>query len=164
MKRRNLLAGLLVVGVVAAVVFYISSQSGEKMPRLTIYLDKDKCRRCGMVISRQEYAAGLLVKGIDDWWKYDDIGCMLKHYLENVSKAVFLAVAVYDYNTKEQLDGKSAYYVKADPEKLWTPMNSGIVAVKEADSAGQLAHKYQGHVYGWEEILREVEMVATHHA
>ncbi|MEM4287991.1 MAG: nitrous oxide reductase accessory protein NosL [Candidatus Caldarchaeum sp.] len=164
MKRRALVVGAVAVAAVTAAAVYLTLQPARQIPRLLIYLDKDKCKRCGMVISRQEFAAGLLVEGMDDWWKYDDIRCMLKDYIENSERVKVLAAAVFDYHTKEQLDAMAAYYVKADPKKLWTPMSSGIVAAKDSSVAEQIAHKHDGHVYSWHKIIEEVKKGAvTHH-
>ncbi|MEM0481498.1 MAG: nitrous oxide reductase accessory protein NosL, partial [Nitrososphaerota archaeon] len=163
MKRRALILGAVAAAVVTAAAVYLTLQPATRIPRLLIYLDKDKCKRCGMVISRQEFAAGLFVEGMDDWWKYDDVGCMLKDYIENSERVKVLAAAVFDYYTKEQLDAMAANYVKADPKKLWTPMSSGIVAAKDSSVAEQIAHKYDGHVYSWQKIIEEVKKEAKSH-
>lgn len=152
--------GAVAAAVVAGIAAYLSLQPAARtIPKLTIYLDRDKCKRCGMVISRLEFAAGLYAEGMDDWWKYDDIRCMMRDYIENSEKVRFLAAAVFDYRTKEELDAWTTYYVFADPKKLWTPMNTGIVALKDRTAAEKIAHDYDGRVYRWVESIEKVKEI-----
>lgn len=151
---------MVAVAATTAAAAYLTLQPSRQIPKLLIYLDKDKCKRCSMVISRQEFAAGLFVEATQEWWKYDDVRCMLRDYIENAERVKILAAAVFDYYTKEELDATAALFVKADPEKLWTPMSSGIVAVKDSRVAEQIAHKHDGHVYSWQQILEEVKKMA----
>ncbi len=154
MRRRDFLiavGAVAVMGVAAAVA--LQPRSSE-VPRLQIRLGEDKCSRCGMIISRLEFAAGLLIQGERRWRVYDDIGCFAYDYNELTSSGKVVADAkVFDYHSKEELDAKTAYYVMADPRNLWTPMSYGVVVVKSRREAEELAGRVGGEVRDFWSLL-----------
>jgi len=107
-----------------------------------------------MIISRQEYAAGLLLAGNLDWYYYDDLGCFALDYEEfkRGGKDVVEAKVV-DFKTKSIIDAKIAHYVYADPKSLWTPMSYGFVAFEQIEAAVEAAEKYKGEVKTFEGLI-----------
>ncbi len=77
--------------------------------------------------------------------KFDDLGCMF-HNMDGEEKAKIFAVYVMDYDSKEWIDGESAYYVWT--ENISTPMGHGIVALKDSQEAKELANKEKGKYLG----------------
>ncbi len=160
-EKHKIIIGVVGIIIVVAVIggFIITSQSGTK-PELSIELDREKCKRCGMLISDIRYAAAILVEGEPDYWKYDDIGGMVLEYKKTSGSRKIIEVIVFDYITKEPLDAKSAWYVKADPTALKTPMGFGVVALRERENAEKIAEEYSGVVLSWSELLK-VELKPT---
>ncbi|GBC71358.1 hypothetical protein HRbin02_01139 [Candidatus Calditenuaceae archaeon HR02] len=154
MKRRAFLIALGGVAVVGAAAAIALQWRIGVAPRLQIRLGEDRCRRCGMFISRLEFAAGLLLQGEQRWRFYDDVGCFASDYNDLLSAGKTVADArVFDYISKEELDAQRAYYVLADPKNLWTPMSYGVVAVGSRGEAENLAERFQGEVMDFWSML-----------
>jgi len=123
------------------------------IPNLHIRLGEEKCKRCGMIISRINYAAAIYSEGNDGWQKYDDVGCMINDY--KVSTNV-LAVKVFDFATGEEVTAKEAYYALANLRKLRTPMGYNIIAFRGKSAAEAQAREHDSPVLGWDQALRSV--------
>ncbi len=137
-----------------AVLQLINVRTSER-PKLSIRLGEDRCRRCGMVVSRLEFAGGVLLRDRRSWYVYDDIGCLAYDYNEFVSRGIEVEeVKVFDFVTKEEIDAGSAHYVLADPRRLWTPMSYGVVALRRKEEAEELAERYGGEVGEFWSVLR----------
>ncbi|MDJ0270831.1 MAG: nitrous oxide reductase accessory protein NosL [Aigarchaeota archaeon] len=160
-EKRKVIIGVVGVIIVVVVIggLLFTSHSNTK-PALSIELDREKCKRCGMLISDLRYAAAILVEGEQDYWKYDDIGEMVLDYKKNSGSRKIIEIIVFDYATKEPLDATRAWYVKADPTSLKTPMGFGVVALSEKERAEKLAEEYSGVVLSWSELLK-VELKPT---
>lgn len=153
MNRRGFLV-ILLVGVGAAGLATIGINASGTIPRLHIHLGEERCRRCGMIISRINYAAAFYVEGELDWNKYDDIGCMIMDYhLASKDMVNAHAIKVFDFDTEEELDANSAYYILADVRKLRTPMGYNIIALKARTSAEENAKEHQSDVLTWDQAL-----------
>lgn len=136
---------MVVVSAVTALQM-LQARTSER-PRLAIRLGEDRCRRCGMIVSRLEFAGGILLKGRREWYVYDDIGCLAYDYNEFASRGFEVEeVRVFDFRTKEELDARAAHYVLADPRRLWTPMSYGVVALGRKSDADEVAGRYGGEV------------------
>ncbi|MEM3031515.1 MAG: nitrous oxide reductase accessory protein NosL [Nitrososphaerota archaeon] len=119
-----------------------------------------KCAYCGMVINSVNLSAYIQVD--DDILYYDDLGCMLIHYLsfkrfiEPVQgvwpTAKLAAVAAHDYGTGYVIDAEEAWFV-IDSDTP-TPMKHGIVAFEKLDAA--LAHVmvHGGSLMGWDGVIQ----------
>ncbi len=146
--------GGIVVAAGAVTAFQLISARTSERPKLSIRLGEDRCRRCGMIISRLEFAGGILLKDRRSWYVYDDVGCLAYDYNELTSKGMEVEdVRVFDFETREELDARSAHYVLADPRKLWTPMSYGVVAVGNREKAEELARRFGGEVGDFWSVL-----------
>ncbi len=117
-----------------------TSESGP----VKIYYGEDICERCKMIISEKDFAAQYKLS-TGETVKFDDLGCMF-HYMNGEEKAQISAVYVMDYDSKQWIDGESAYYVWA--ENITTPMGHGIVALKDSQQAAELSNKENGKSLG----------------
>jgi hypothetical protein len=107
-----------------------------------------------MIISRLEYAAGILLADVPDWHYYDDIGCFAMDYatFERNGKTVADA-KVIDFKSRRPVDARVAYFVSADPKVLWTPMSYGFVALERIEDAREVAERYGGKVVPFDGLL-----------
>jgi copper chaperone NosL len=111
----------------------------------------DVCTHCGMIISEEAYAAGL-VSSDGETAIFDDIGEMIDVVQdEGVNER---RVWVKDFESLEWLDGIRSFYVLSDT--LITPMGSGVVAFADRPDAEAFADEHAGTVMTWEEILTEL--------
>ncbi len=124
-------------------------------PSLEIHLNQERCNRCGMIISRINYAAAFYSEGKADWYKYDDIGCMLSDYL-SLGDAKISAMKVFDFDDGEELDAHSAYYVLASLKILRTPMGYNIIALKGKAAADIKAQEHESAVINLDGALRSI--------
>lgn len=162
MKRRTFLAIVTSAAIGAVAVIALSLSSPRSRPELKIVVGQERCSRCGMIVSDLRYAGGILVEGERQWRIYDDVGCLLLDYdeLMKEGKAVESAL-VYDYLTMEPVPIDEANYVLADVQRLKTPMGYGIVALRRADEAREVASKFGGRIFSLREALEALEEV--HH-
>ncbi len=159
MKSKPLLIfSLLIIMAAIVVVYYLIGFSGQAgIPELRILLGQEKCHRCGMIISDIRYAAAIYVGGgVNEWWKYDDVGEMALDYFEKKDSYEFLAVRVYDFLTGEEVDGYKAWYVVADPKELWTPMGYGVIAFKDRADAEKVAEEHNGVIMDWNKLIETI--------
>ena len=110
-----------------------------------ILLGQDVCDVCGMIISDDRYAAGLVV-GNDGGYEtraFDDIGCLLAYEDEHPDEAV-AARYVHDFRTRTWRDADTAAYLHSG--HLHTPMAFGLAALATEADAHTLAGEYPGDV------------------
>lgn len=152
--RRRLLLGLVGAAVVATFMGLALLRPASREKAFDLRLGQDRCRRCNMIISRLEYAAGIILSESGDWHYYDDLGCFAQDYVEFESggRTVKDSKAV-DFKFKKPIDAKTAFYVHADPKVLWTPMSYGFVALEKAEDAREVSEKYGGEVKAFEGLL-----------
>jgi nitrous oxide reductase accessory protein NosL len=108
------------------------------------------CSRCGMIISEERYAGGIVdEKG--DSLIFDDIGEMI-HVIQDEglnSRRVW----VHDANSLEWIDGERAYYVAS--MMVMSPMGSGVTAFERREDADAFARETMGDVLEWDTILSD---------
>lgn len=111
-------------------------------------LGRDECAACGMLIDDAKSSSALLVDraGHREHLIFDDIGCMVDYQREERADVKILGEFVHDYATVQWHDGASASFVIADPEKLHTPMASGIVACSDEVTAQRIGAVSAGRV------------------
>ncbi len=136
MKRK--LAFLIVL------VLAISCSDNPESGPVEIYYGEDICESCKMIISEKDFAAQYKLS-TGKTVKFDDLGCMF-HYMKGEDKAQISAVYVMDYDSKQWIDGESAYYVWTD--NISTPMGHGVVAMRGSQEAKELANKEKGKYLG----------------
>jgi copper chaperone NosL len=136
MKRK--LAFLIIL------VLAISCSDNPESGPVEIYYGEDICESCKMIISEKDFAAQYKLS-TGKTVKFDDLGCMF-HYMKGEDKAQISAVYVMDYDSKQWVDGESAYYVWTD--NISTPMGHGVVALRGSQEAKELANKEKGKYLG----------------
>ena len=111
-----------------------------------IAFGEDRCARCGMIISKERYAAGFVPDGGGDALTFDGPGEMM----ETLSEQHFPAGRVWVHDAGGAwIDGTTAFYVAGPPAK--TPMGTGLVAF--GDRADAEAHAAgQWNVLSWAEV------------
>ena len=128
------------------IVFVLVISCGDKPESgpVKIYYGEDICERCKMIISEKDFAAQYQTSP-GKTVKFDDLGCMF-HYMHSEEKAQIEAVYVMDYDSKQWIDGKDAYYIWT--ENISTPMGQGVIALKDSKKAKELSNKEKGEYLG----------------
>jgi len=109
---------------------------------------EDPCDECGMIINEARFAvAYVTTDGVAR--RFDDMGCLLRYHgkhQENVAN-----FWVNDYDNREWLNAKNAYFVESD--SLTTPMGYGIIAVSGQQRAEEILSEAQsGSVIKFDEL------------
>jgi len=142
------------VGAAAALAALLTYRGRAKKRPFNLRLGQDKCRRCGMIIGRLEFAAGLILSEEDDWHYYDDVGCFFRDYADYIGRGESVHDArVIDFKARQLVDADKALYVAAEPKSLWTPMGYGVVALEKAEDAREVAERYNGVLKTFNELL-----------
>ena len=101
---------------------------------------QSECADCGMIVSDQRYAAGLILetaRGERVPRVFDDIGCMVK-YEQHQEEGKVLAHYVKDYNTNQWLTVEQAVLVHR--QQIQSPMGYGLMAVADREQASRVAN------------------------
>jgi nitrous oxide reductase accessory protein NosL len=110
-----------------------------------ILFGQDVCDVCGMIISDDRYAAGLVV-GAEDAYEtrsFDEIGCLLMFEDEHADETV-AARYVHDFRSRSWRDAETATYLHSG--HLHTPMAFGVAALATEADARTLAGEFPGDV------------------
>ncbi len=127
MTRRLILVSVA-VGTLALALTGCGRESSSGPP--TLKLGRDECRECGMIVSEDRCSAALLIErqGRREYALFDDLGCMLDLEHDGLDGAAVVARFVHDHTTRSWVDAAQATFLFADPDKLRTPMGSGMIA------------------------------------
>lgn len=129
-------------------VLLAGCQRGVQPP--TIRYGEDACAYCRMIINEAPYACAVETQQ-GEIRKYDDFNCMFRDNAQTPPKHYW----VHDYDQPDSwLDGKKAYYVRADD--LQTPMGSRTLAVATREQAERKARQLNGKVFRFEQIRQEL--------
>jgi copper chaperone NosL len=107
---------------------------------------RDTCDRCGMIISDERFAGGLVAED-GTASLYDDIGEMLAVVREEGLNG--RRAWVHDRNTRAWIDGTAATIVRGEPEI--TPMGTGFVAFGMRSDAEAFSAEHDGAIMNWQE-------------
>lgn len=147
----------MVTALVCTICVFIITACGGRavtpdLPPEILY-GEDVCDQCNMIINDERYAAGLVVEQESGRYEhriFDDIGDLLVYAREQGDELVIAAYYVHDYNSKEWIDGRTAYYVESPT--LLTPMGFGLAAVAQQPDAVTLAAEWNGTVLTFAEL------------
>ncbi len=117
-----------------------------------ILYGEDVCDQCGMIISDERFAAGVVIETAPSEFEhriFDDIGGMVEFVAENGDLKI-ATYYVHDYNSKEWLDARDAYFIKSTD--LLTPMGFGLAACAQQLEAEELARAWDGDVLTFAEL------------
>lgn len=117
----------------------------------------DVCSRCGMIISEERYASGIVDED-GDALIFDDAGEMI--FMLQEEGVNDRRVWVHDAESLEWIDGTEAYYVVS--MDVVTPMGTGVTAFAEESDAEAFAAENQGTVMTWDEMLSDWEWQRMH--
>lgn len=120
--------------------------SGNEPP--SIKLGRDACKRCGMIISEERFASGI-VDSKGNAQVFDDTGEMVATVQEEGLND--RRVWVHGYPSLEWMDAREAWYVVT--MDLPTPMGSGVFPFDTQDEAQAFASEHDAPVYSWDELL-----------
>lgn len=119
--------------------------AGEVVAPPQIAWGADICHVCGMIISDDRFAAGLVEAGADgglSTFAFDDVGCLLAHVRGAGGRVA--ARFVRDFREDQWRDAETASFVHSD--RLHSPMAFGLAACATADEARALLEEYPGEV------------------
>ncbi|MDX1688463.1 MAG: nitrous oxide reductase accessory protein NosL [Candidatus Promineifilaceae bacterium] len=115
-----------------------------------ILYGEDECERCRMIISDARYAAAYMTED-GQTRRFDDIGGMLLHHLENEEDVHLFWV--HDFESEVWVKADEANYVVS--EALETPMGFGIAAVNSREEAEEMAAERDGEVFTFSQLMDE---------
>lgn len=118
-----------------------------------ILYGEDVCDQCNMIISDERFAAGLVVElepGGFEHRIFDDIGELFEYEKANRDELTIATYYVHDYNSKEWLDGETAYYIHS--ENIRSPMGFSLAAAAQKLEAKALAQEWNGSVLTFTEL------------
>jgi len=108
---------------------------------------REPCAECGMLITHDRFAGALRSSASDSGFVlFDDLECMLCYERAHEVSARAGGCFVRDYDTRAWVDGADAHYLCADPDRMKTPMGSGIVAFSSNERARAAQDRYGGVV------------------
>ena len=151
MKRREMKVSVVFVisCLITTVVVFANCQKGTIEP--VAIEANDMCSFCRMSISEKRYAAEL-IDSDGHVFKFDDIGCLANFMKQDKTSSPFSATFVMDFERREWLEAKNAFYVRSSEFK--TPMNGGIVAFRDQPSAQASLTKYHGTLISFAEVTK----------
>lgn len=130
-----------------------------------IHYGEDMCDHCGMIISDERFAAGVVVETKPQHYEhriFDDIGDMLAYAQEIEASSAIVAYYVHDYQSREWLDARQATYVQGDAAS--TPMGSGLAAFADQAAATAHAQATQGQVLDFDTLYDQAPRLHSHAA
>ena len=127
------------IGIILALTL-LTACAGQEFKPVEIS-DGELCTFCKMAVSERRYAAQLLNED-GEAFLFDDIGCMRRYVDETRFRPA--AVFVIDFDSKEWLDGKKAFYVRS--QEFQTPMGGQTAAYRSDDDARAAVKKYGGEL------------------
>jgi copper chaperone NosL len=110
---------------------------------------RDTCDNCGMIISDERYASGLVAPD-GATTVFDDMGEMMRVVAdEGLSER---RAWVHDWNSVEWIDATTAVFVRGAPET--TPMGTGLIAFAKREDATAFADEGEADILTWDEAAR----------
>jgi nitrous oxide reductase accessory protein NosL len=143
---RSFAIALLVLGAASA---GCGKETGVAPPQ--IRYGQDTCAVCGMIISDERFAAGLVIGTAPRYQAlaFDDLGCLLG-YERSAPDAVVAARYVRDFQAPQWRDAGTATYVHGPA--LHSPMGFNLAASETAADARALAAARGGDVLDYASV------------
>lgn len=122
-------------------------------PRLR--LGREGCAECGMLVSEERSSAAMLIerRGRREYLFFDDIGCLLDHAHWNADTLHITSSFVHDHGTRAWVDASAATYLLSDPDRLPTPMASGIAAFEARAAAEKARAEFGGDLLDFGSLI-----------
>lgn len=109
-------------------------------------LGRDECIECGMMLADEVAACAMIHEG--EYLLFDDVGCIIERFGAIPATDAF----VHDRASKKWIDAASAHYLCAHPERLKTPMGTGIVAFASRSDAEDAQARFGGKIVSAPEV------------
>ncbi|MGD9692951.1 MAG: nitrous oxide reductase accessory protein NosL [Phycisphaerales bacterium] len=117
---------------------------------------RDQCAECGMLISEDRCSAAVLYERDRERLHaiFDDIGCLLdwRRATHDPPQRV-LETYLRDYDARAWIHANTASILRADRDRLHTPMGSGIVAFAHAADAEARRDEFGGDLTSYAALL-----------
>ena len=143
-RRKLLITGVALPFVLAACGG--KEASGSEPP--AIKLGRDACKRCGMIISEERFASGI-VDSDGNALIFDDAGEMVATVQEEGLND--RRVWIHGAPSLEWMDARDAWY--AVTMEMPTPMGSGVFPFDTESDARAFADEHAGAVFTWDDLL-----------
>ncbi len=131
---------------------------GETVPVAppAIHYGQDVCAVCGMIISDERFAAGLVAEGPDGLLAraFDDIGCLLDDEALHENRPV-AGRWVRDFRTDRWLRASTAVFVHS--ASVHSPMSYGLAACGDDASAHVLLEEFAGELLDFGAVRERFE-------
>lgn len=150
MNQRSL---VLMTMVFILLLAACGGSGGDPNTPPSIVYGEDVCAHCGMIISDERFAAGLVLETESNYYEhliFDDIGDMVAYVQETGIEAQVVSAFVHDYHSRAWIDATKAHYVKASGSQ--TPMGSGLLAFHDRAEAEAEAQSVQGELLDFEAL------------
>ena len=121
-----------------------------------IHYGQDACAACGMIISDERFAAGLVTgtAGRYQTFAFDDLGCLLDHEAALRDEPV-AARYVRDFQAARWREAESAFYVHCTA--LHSPMAFNLAACGSREDAEALGAERGGEILDFQRVQRRFE-------
>lgn len=142
--------------VALALLTPVGCRRGEIDGPPELRVGRDQCIECGMLISEDRCSAGVLLErdGVREHALFDDVGCFVEWLADNDGgRPSVVRVYLRDYDARAWLEADSAVVLRADPDRLHTPMGSGIVAFSDRAGAERSQAASGGTITTFGELL-----------
>ena len=143
------------VPLIAASMLLASCEQGRLTGPPEVLQGRTECAECGMLINEDRCCSGILVEreGRREALAFDDFGCQIIAERDRAAEFSVVERWVKDYDTRQWVEAGVASFLY--PAGVRTPMNTGIVAFADAESARRLAESSGGNVLGLEAVMTE---------
>lgn len=144
MTRPALARMMLAAAAAAAAACERGSLTGPPQLRL----GRDECGECGMLVCEERSAAAMLIEGEAGRAHvvFDDAGCLLDYESERADELRVLGRFARDHESGAWIDADAAHFLLASPDRLPTPMGSGIAAFAAGGGAARARERVGGEV------------------
>lgn len=149
--------GAFVVALVTSALVLESCGRSELTGPPTMRLGRDECAACGMLVNEERCSSALLLERDRErlFAFFDDLGCMMNYEYDHAHDVRVLERYARDYQTRAWLNTDHAVFVRADREKLQTPMGSGTIALANAEAAAHLGITWQAGPMAYRDAFRD---------
>jgi len=129
-----------------------------------IMYGEDVCDLCGMIISDERFAAGLVVEEEPSHYEhriFDDIGDMVVYAADTGERLAIVSYFVHDYESREWIDAEQATFVRS--KEIRSPMGFGLAAFQERAVAEAQAQAWQGELLDFQQLLESTATAVAGH-
>ncbi|MFN0059977.1 MAG: nitrous oxide reductase accessory protein NosL [Planctomycetota bacterium] len=117
-------------------------------------LGRDECAECGMMINEERSASALLIEraSVREHALFDDLGCMIDYERDRPPDVRILDRFAHDHVSRAWFRTEHAVFLRTTPDKLPTPMGSGIAAFSDRAAAAAAQSTLGGRIVRYDEL------------